>query len=138
MAVGLNRPKKLELGREEIPDADHAEVVVDIVVPVVVDVEAIVVEVADTDEVAIGGLQIIACSHLFSPKIELYGFRLFALFPEFYLEAVHLRRTSPPRTSKKFNLYLFPRSTAIPACRQAGLNMRYSGESSRISCMAQP
>lgn len=55
--VGLNQPKKLEVDREEIPGADRTEVVVGIVVPVVVDVEAVLVEVAHVHAVVIGGLQ---------------------------------------------------------------------------------
>ena len=72
MAVGLNQPKKLEFDGEEIPDADRTEVVVHVVVPVVVDVEAVLVELTDADEVAISGLRNIAYSHRFSPEIETY------------------------------------------------------------------
>lgn len=110
LAVGLNQPKKLEAAREEIPDADHAEVVVDIVVPVVVDVEAVVVEVADTDEVVISGLQILLILIIFHRKLS-FNVVLYALFPEFYSGAAGV--APPPRTSKKFNLYLFPHPIAI-------------------------
>ncbi|MCX6811417.1 MAG: hypothetical protein NT039_01860 [Candidatus Berkelbacteria bacterium] len=41
---------------KEVPREDNSEVVVGIVVPVVVDVEAVMVGVAHVDVVAIGGL----------------------------------------------------------------------------------
>jgi len=66
--VGSNLQKKLELDRKEVPGADHSKVVVGIVVPVVVDVETVVIEVADTDEVVIEGLQILFVLIIFHRK----------------------------------------------------------------------
>jgi hypothetical protein len=44
------------LGREEVPGEDHAQVGIGVVVPVVVDVEALVIEVANVHAVVTGGL----------------------------------------------------------------------------------
>lgn len=59
----------------EVPGGSQADVVVAVVIPVVVDVQAVLVEVADVDAVA-AGVEIIACFRLLSLK----SLRILVLF----------------------------------------------------------
>lgn len=62
--VGLNRLNKLDKIEIEVPGEDNSHIGVGIVVPVVVDVEPVLLEVADADMVVIRRLEKFACFHL--------------------------------------------------------------------------
>ena len=87
---------------KEVPGRRHTDVVVTVVIPVVVDVEPVVVEVADVDTVAVR-VQICPLSSM-APKVEIYCSKnLYPLPSEFYLGADS--KSSPLKVSKKFNLF---------------------------------
>ncbi|EKD56771.1 MAG: hypothetical protein ACD_58C00095G0004 [uncultured bacterium] len=62
--VGLNPLNKLDEIEKEVPGEDDTNIGVAIVVTVVVDVEPVLVKVADVDMVVTGGLDKFACFHL--------------------------------------------------------------------------
>lgn len=68
MEDGLNPLKKLEEIDKEVPGNDHTEVVIRIVIPVVVDVEAVLIEVAHARVVTIGSPQILLVLIFFHRK----------------------------------------------------------------------
>lgn len=112
----------------EVPGTGDAEVVVAVVVPVVVDVEAAGIEIADVDAIAIR-------IHCLPALFRATGTRGLPPARDYVLSFLYFIReqpsdkpgTSPPRTGKKFCLCLLPRAAAIR-------RRRHSGDVSKTSC----
>jgi len=140
---GLNPPssrkakrptKEAFVAEKKLPGRGHTDVAIAVVIPPVVDVEAVLVEVADVDAVTV---RIDAnCSFLsMSPEVEVYrrarAQSLYPLLPEFYSGAF-LKRKSPLETNKKLNLYLFRTlSESVNADTLAISKMRHLARPSR-------
>jgi len=86
LEVGQNLQKKLEETEKEVPGQDDAKIVVRIIIPVVVDVEAVLVEVAHVDVVVAGSLQNLLVLIIFHRKSSFTAFAYMLFFLNFIRE----------------------------------------------------
>ena len=90
---------------EWLPRGGQADVVVAVVVPVVVDIEPVLVEVADIDTVAVRS-DIVCPSSSVALEIEVYCQTAYILSFLYFIREQATELLSPLKMSKKFYLHL--------------------------------